>query len=94
MHRLSHAQLRSRPATSSSRWSARLEAGGTTLEESLALWERGERLATICQEALDGARQRLDAADGGPHRTAERAQRSASVSDSTIVSRSSAGAEP
>ena len=39
-----------------------LEAGGTTLEESLALWERGEQLATICQEALDGARQRLDAA--------------------------------
>lgn len=40
----------------------RLEAGGTTLEESLALWERGEQLATICQEWLDGARQRLDAA--------------------------------
>jgi exodeoxyribonuclease VII small subunit len=40
----------------------RLEAGGTTLEESLALWERGEKLATICQEWLDGARQRLDAA--------------------------------
>jgi exodeoxyribonuclease VII small subunit len=40
----------------------RLEAGGTTLEESLALWERGERLATICQDWLDGARQRLDAA--------------------------------
>ena len=39
-----------------------LEAGGTTLEESLALWERGERLATICQEWLDGARQRLDEA--------------------------------
>jgi exodeoxyribonuclease VII small subunit len=39
-----------------------LEAGGTTLEESLALWERGERLATICQEWLDGARHRLDAA--------------------------------
>jgi exodeoxyribonuclease VII small subunit len=39
-----------------------LEAGGTTLEESLALWERGERLARICQEWLDGARQRLDAA--------------------------------
>ncbi len=38
----------------------RLEAGGTTLEESLALWERGERLATICQEWLDGARKRLD----------------------------------
>ena len=40
----------------------RLEAGGTTLEESLALWERGERLAAICQEWLDGARKRLDAA--------------------------------
>ncbi len=39
-----------------------LEAGGTTLEESLALWERGEKLATICQDWLDGARQRLDAA--------------------------------
>ncbi|HET9840907.1 MAG TPA: exodeoxyribonuclease VII small subunit [Nocardioides sp.] len=39
-----------------------LEAGGTTLEESLALWERGERLAAICQEWLDGARRRLDAA--------------------------------
>jgi exodeoxyribonuclease VII small subunit len=39
-----------------------LEAGGTTLEESLALWERGERLATICQDWLDGARRRLDAA--------------------------------
>jgi exodeoxyribonuclease VII small subunit len=39
-----------------------LEAGGTTLEESLALWERGEMLATICQEWLDGARRRLDAA--------------------------------
>ena len=40
----------------------RLETGGTTLEESLALWERGEQLATICQEWLDGARERLDAA--------------------------------
>ncbi len=42
----------------------RLEAGGTTLEESLALWERGELLATICQEWLDGARARLDAVVG------------------------------
>lgn len=40
----------------------RLEAGGTTLEESLALWERGEKLATVCQTWLDGARKRLDAA--------------------------------
>jgi exodeoxyribonuclease VII small subunit len=38
----------------------RLEAGGVTLEESLALWERGERLATICQQWLDGVRKRLD----------------------------------
>ncbi len=37
-----------------------LEAGGTTLEESLALWERGEKLATACQSWLDGARKRLD----------------------------------
>ena len=40
----------------------RLEAGGTTLEESLALWERGEELARICQGWLDGAKARLDAA--------------------------------
>jgi exodeoxyribonuclease VII small subunit len=38
----------------------RLEAGGTTLEESLALWERGEQLANICQQWLDGVRKRLD----------------------------------
>ena len=42
----------------------RLEAGGTTLEESLALWERGEVLATIGQEWLGSARTRLDAARG------------------------------
>ncbi|WP_329256623.1 exodeoxyribonuclease VII small subunit [Streptomyces sp. NBC_01478] len=40
----------------------RLEAGGTTLEESLALWERGEELAKVCRRWLDGARARLDAA--------------------------------
>lgn len=40
----------------------KLEAGGTTLEESLALWERGEELADICQGWLDGARERLDKA--------------------------------
>ncbi|MEH1015386.1 exodeoxyribonuclease VII small subunit [Micromonospora sp. CPCC 206060] len=39
----------------------RLEAGGTSLEESLALWERGERLAEVCQRWLDGARERIDA---------------------------------
>jgi exodeoxyribonuclease VII small subunit len=40
----------------------RLEVGGTTLEESLALWERGEELAKVCRQWLEGARKRLDAA--------------------------------
>ncbi|MGB8650216.1 MAG: exodeoxyribonuclease VII small subunit [Mycobacteriales bacterium] len=40
----------------------KLEAGGATLEESLALWERGEELARVCQGWLDGAKARLDAA--------------------------------
>ncbi|MER7945920.1 exodeoxyribonuclease VII small subunit [Streptomyces sp. NPDC096079] len=39
----------------------RLEAGGTSLEESLALWERGEELAKVCRRRLEGARARLDA---------------------------------
>lgn len=38
----------------------KLEAGGIPLEESIALWERGEELARICQAWLDGARERLD----------------------------------
>ncbi|CAL9529359.1 Exodeoxyribonuclease 7 small subunit [Streptomyces sp. enrichment culture] len=40
----------------------RLEAGGTSLEESLALWERGEELAAVCRRWLEGARARLDSA--------------------------------
>ncbi|MEU3313037.1 exodeoxyribonuclease VII small subunit [Streptomyces sp. NPDC006687] len=40
----------------------RLEAGGTSLEESLALWERGEELAKVCRHWLEGARARLDSA--------------------------------
>ena len=40
----------------------RLEQGAVTLEESIALWERGEALAARCLEWLDGARARLDAA--------------------------------
>ncbi len=43
----------------------RLESGGTSLEESLALWERGEELAKVCQGWLDGAKKRLDAALDG-----------------------------
>jgi exodeoxyribonuclease VII small subunit len=42
-----------------------LEQGGVTLEESLALWERGEKLAQLCESWLDGARRRLDEAVGG-----------------------------
>jgi exodeoxyribonuclease VII small subunit len=38
----------------------KLESGGTTLQESIELWERGEALAKRCQELLDGARKRLD----------------------------------
>jgi exodeoxyribonuclease VII small subunit len=45
----------------------RLEGGGTNLEESLALWERGEKLAQICQSWLDGAKKRLDAAIAAEH---------------------------
>ncbi len=40
----------------------RLEGGGLTLEQSLELWERGERLAGICSQWLEGARARLAAA--------------------------------
>ncbi|MFE9928890.1 exodeoxyribonuclease VII small subunit [Streptomyces sp. NPDC005533] len=40
----------------------KLEAGGTSLEDSLALWERGEELATVCRHWLEGARARLDSA--------------------------------
>jgi exodeoxyribonuclease VII small subunit len=36
-----------------------LEAGGLTLEQSLALWERGEELAEICSTWLTSARQRV-----------------------------------
>lgn len=40
----------------------RLESGGTTLKESMELWERGERLADVCQHWLDGAKARIDEA--------------------------------
>lgn len=49
-----------------------LEAGGLTLEQSLALWERGERLADRCQRLLDDAQHRLEAG-----------QRSESTNDSS-----------
>ena len=48
-----------------------LEQGSSTLEEALALWERGEALAQRCEEWLVGAKQRLDAARSSATRTAE-----------------------
>ncbi|WP_422890486.1 MULTISPECIES: exodeoxyribonuclease VII small subunit [Promicromonospora] len=50
---------------------SRLETGGEALEASLALWERGEALAARCQEWLDGARERLAAAQQGSASSAE-----------------------
>jgi exodeoxyribonuclease VII small subunit len=39
-----------------------LEAGGLSLDDSVALWERGEALATRCEEQLAGARERVQTA--------------------------------
>jgi exodeoxyribonuclease VII small subunit len=43
---------------------AKLEAGAVTLDESLALWERGEALAVRCQHLLEGARERVEKVRG------------------------------
>ncbi|MER6332758.1 exodeoxyribonuclease VII small subunit [Streptomyces sp. NPDC001034] len=53
----------------------RLEAGGSSLEESLALWERGEELAKVCRRWLEGARARLDAALAEEEREGEEPER-------------------
>lgn len=47
-----------------------LEQGSATLEQSLALWERGEALAARCEEWLIGAKARLEAARSGARRPA------------------------
>lgn len=39
-----------------------LETGGLGLDESVALWERGEALARRCEQALSGARERVEKA--------------------------------
>lgn len=41
---------------------AKLETGGLSLEDSLALWERGETLAKVCDRHLAGARERIETA--------------------------------
>jgi exodeoxyribonuclease VII small subunit len=56
--KLSYEQARTELATVVEQ----LERGGSSLEESLALWERGEKLADVCQRWLDGARERIDTA--------------------------------
>lgn len=57
---------------------AALEAGGLSLEDSLALWERGEALARLCERHLAGARERVEAAlervDGAAGDTDTRAE--------------------
>jgi exodeoxyribonuclease VII small subunit len=47
-----------------------LEDGSASLEESLKLWERGEELAKICQEWLDGAKKKIDAAKAANKKSA------------------------
>ncbi len=44
---------------------ARLEAGATTLDESMSLWERGEALARRCESLLAGAEQTIAKATEG-----------------------------
>ena len=76
---------------------ARLEAGGATLEESLALWERGEALAARCQQWLDGARERLDAAqaaDGTADGAAQSGPAGGSACRRTATSDAVGGAAP
>ena len=59
----------------------RLEAGGLTLEQSLDLWERGEQLAAICAEWLEGARARI--ATAMAQRAGESAGQAAAPGDKT-----------
>ena len=44
-----------------------LEAGGLSLEESLNLWDRGEQLATVCEQWLESARVRIQASAQAEH---------------------------
>lgn len=42
---------------------AKLESGGATLADSMALWRRGEELAAVCQAHLDAASAQVSARD-------------------------------
>ncbi len=39
----------------------RLEQGQASLDEALALWERGEQLYVFCRDKLDGAQGKVEA---------------------------------
>lgn len=43
----------------------KLETGASTLDESMALWERGEALAARCEQLLDGAQVSIEKATKG-----------------------------
>ncbi|SFP36398.1 exodeoxyribonuclease VII small subunit [Amycolatopsis arida] len=51
-----------------------LEAGGLSLEESLALWEKGEQLAKLCERHLEGARERIETALASVKETTDTAE--------------------
>jgi exodeoxyribonuclease VII small subunit len=38
----------------------RLESGDASLDEAIALWERGEALYQLCSSRLDAAQGRID----------------------------------
>lgn len=65
-----------------------LEQGSATLEESLALWERGEALANRCEEWLLGAKARLETA-----RAAATAAATATATSAATATATSAATE-
>ena len=48
-----------------------LESGNVPLSKAMELWERGEKLARLCQDWLDGARARIEAARADEERGAD-----------------------
>ena len=56
-------------------------SGNVTLDESLDLWERGEKLAARCQDILEGARDRIAAVRGADAGVAESADEASGASD-------------
>ena len=49
----------------------KLESGGESLADSMALWQRGEELAKLCQGLLDGAREQVEKARAAEQSTDE-----------------------